>query len=121
MLAPDYGRIRYADGRPDDGAEILRVLNAIQRQRQERRLRKELVQRAQREFRPKSGDALVLRSVRPAVELGAAHALNFGHALIRCKPRQRIERRAFLVFDGDSLQGVAMYADRLADRLKTHD
>lgn len=121
MLPEDYFSIGDRNCRPNDGAEVLGVLDLVQGDRQKLRLGEELGEGNQLEWWTEGHHALVICSASPPIECGAIHAVNVRNSLVLGEPHQCLDARRTALVDGNAVQMLSMSPDRLPYRLTAHD
>src|SRR5688500_639494 len=120
MLAPDHRCATERDGASHHGAEVLRILDTVERDPEQRGLAEQTSDGGELELRCEGDGALMHPALAHAIEDGPAHALDL-QSLIGCVPRQGFEARLIPTLHDHSRERRAMAPHGLAHGLQTDD
>ena len=98
-------------------AEVLRILNGVEREGRERQIGEQRLGRYELELRRPGDRSLVGDATAHSVELGSGDALDLRNSLIACEPGQGLELRARAIIDGNAEQRASMDSNCLAHGL----
>src|SRR6516162_1762061 len=112
MLRPKHGARAERDGAANGGAEVLRILDLVERQKERRRLDGEIGERMEAELGRHRDDPLVARAGGAAIELRARRGCDFD-ALVARETRERFELRMIALLDQYALDPLSVRAHGL--------